>query len=168
MSDAIGGVVNVALIVFFIVAITSYMAFNVNYEKAFNVKNEIVSLYEEYEGRCNGDCKQKIREYEDRAGYGAMRLTENDGEHCYDEFGYCVRAYESKQTTAANTDPDNGGRSEFIKYCYYGIRTNVFIDIPIINNLMNLRLFHVTGQTKTMKLYAAESATCDSIVQGNG
>jgi hypothetical protein len=149
MSDAIGGVVNVALIVFFIVAIASYMAFNVNYEKAFNVKNEIVSLYEEYEGTCNSECKGKIKEYEDKIGYGAMKLTPKNKERCFEQYGYCVRGVKAKRNSSSKSY-----KSDAIVYCYFSIRTNVLIDIPIINNLMNLSIFHVTGQTKTLKIYS--------------
>ena len=159
MSDAIGGVVNVALIVFFIVAIASYMAFNVNYEKAFNVKNEIVSLYEEYEGSCKDDCKQKIKDYEDRVGYGAMTLTPKSGERCFNQYGYCVKGVKAKRKSTGSTAYNN----KYIKYCYFSVRTNVLIDIPIIDNLMNLSWFHVTGQTKTMKIYSTK--TCQQIAK---
>ena len=36
MSDAIGGVVNMMLVIFFIVFIALYMSFSINYQKAFN------------------------------------------------------------------------------------------------------------------------------------
>ena len=44
MSDAIGGVVNMMLVIFFIVFIALYMSFSINYQKAFNVKNKIISI----------------------------------------------------------------------------------------------------------------------------
>ena len=149
MSDAIGGVVNIALVVFFIIAIASYMAFNVNYEKAFNVKNEIVSLYEEYEGRCNSECKGKIDDYESQLGYGRMDLSPQGNEVCFDIYGYCVEGVTAKKKII----DDPAFKNENIHLCYFKVRTLVLIDIPIIDNLMNLGLFQVTGQTKTMKLY---------------
>ena len=161
MSDAIGGVVNVTLIIFFIVIIASYMAFNVNYEKAFNVKNEIVSLYEEYNGVCtdaNG-CRQKIADYENRLGYGSMNLTPKEGEKCFRQYGYCVKGVTARNHSSNSRAVKNNN----IKYCYFGVRTNVLIEIPIINNLMNLSIFHVTGQTRTMKIYTTKS--CSAIAR---
>ena len=43
MRDALGGVVNLAMIVVFLVLVCGYLAFNVNYTKAFRVKNYIIT-----------------------------------------------------------------------------------------------------------------------------
>ena len=43
MRDAIGGVVNITIIVTFLVIVSGYLAFNVNYTKAFRVKNKIIT-----------------------------------------------------------------------------------------------------------------------------
>ena len=153
MSDAIGGVVNIALIVFFIIVIASYMAFNVNYEKAFNVKNEIVSLYEENNGSCLAKCKQKIQEYEKQIGYGKMNLKAGKNERCFNNYGYCVRGVEARRYTSSNSLESKKKYRSPYTYCYFRIRTQVLIDIPIIDNLMNLSVFQVTGQTKTLKLF---------------
>ena len=152
MSDAIGGVVNIALIVFFIIAIASYMAFNVNYEKAFNVKNEIVSLYEEYKGNCDSECKEKIKAYEDKIGYGNMKLTEKSKEKCFNQYGYCIKGVQAKKNSSSKSV-----KNEYIQYCYFNIRTQVLIDIPIIDNLMGLEVFQVTGQTRTIKMRTKNS-----------
>jgi hypothetical protein len=44
MRDAMGGSVALVIIVVFIVIALGYMAFNVNYTKAFNMKNKIIYL----------------------------------------------------------------------------------------------------------------------------
>ena len=49
MRDAIGGVVNVAFIAVFLVIVSGYLAFSVSYNKAFKVKNKIISILEQYE-----------------------------------------------------------------------------------------------------------------------
>ena len=46
MRDAIGGVVNITIIVTFLVIVSGYLAFNVNYTKAFRVKNKIITTIE--------------------------------------------------------------------------------------------------------------------------
>ena len=45
MRDAFGGVANLVIIVVFLTLVSGYLAFNVNYTKAFRVKNKIISLY---------------------------------------------------------------------------------------------------------------------------
>ena len=52
MRDSLGGAVNVFIIVIFIVFALGYMAYNVNYTKAFRMKNKIVFTYEKYKGKC--------------------------------------------------------------------------------------------------------------------
>ena len=52
MRDAFGGLVNIVIIVVFIVVVSGYLAFNVTYTKAFKVKNKMISLLEQYEGKC--------------------------------------------------------------------------------------------------------------------
>ena len=47
MRDGIGSVVMITIIIVFIVAASSYLAFNVNYTKAFRMKNKIISIYED-------------------------------------------------------------------------------------------------------------------------
>lgn len=154
MSDALGGVVNIGMVIFFITIIALYMAFNVNYQKAFNVKNEIVSLYEEYQGECNvtNGCKGKIMDYENKLGYSADTNVINGnvgGKTCFREYGYCAKVYEGKK---GSTVYNNESKNSKYSYCYYDIMTFVHIDIPFINYFLNLRLFQITGQTKTMKV----------------
>ena len=53
MRDAFGGLINIAIIIVFLVIVSGYMAYNVSYAKAFNVKNKIISTIEEHEGKCD-------------------------------------------------------------------------------------------------------------------
>ena len=55
MRDAFGGIVNLSMIVIFLVLVCGYLAFNVNYTKAFRVKNYIITTMEQYEGNCDGE-----------------------------------------------------------------------------------------------------------------
>ena len=50
MKEAIGGVLSLNIILIFLVIISCYLAFSVNYTKAFRVKNEIRSIIEKNEG----------------------------------------------------------------------------------------------------------------------
>ena len=50
MRDAIGGALTLQMILVFMVIVNCYLAFSVNYSKAFRVKNEIRSIIEKNEG----------------------------------------------------------------------------------------------------------------------
>ena len=50
MRDAFGGLVNIVIIVVFLVLVSGLLAFNVNYTKAYRVKNKIITTLEQYEG----------------------------------------------------------------------------------------------------------------------
>ena len=52
MRDAFGGVANLAIIIVFLTLVSGYLALNVNYTKAFRVKNKIISTFEQFEGNC--------------------------------------------------------------------------------------------------------------------
>lgn len=158
MSDAVGGAVNLALIVFFVVVIALFMAFTVNYQKAFNVKNKIISIYEENNGRCEKECINAIDEYEKTLGYGKVEMKDNS-DHCIVGRGYCVKGVETNKPVDTQSVDYNSN----VKYCYYEIRTQVEIEIPVINNLMGLRMFQVTGQTSSMKTIDPKS--CDDIAK---
>ena len=44
MRDAIGGVFTLQIILVFVLLINGYMAYSVNYTRAFRVKNEIINI----------------------------------------------------------------------------------------------------------------------------
>ena len=50
MRDAIGQVFALQVILAFVLLINGYMAYSVNYTRAFRVKNQIVNIIEQYEG----------------------------------------------------------------------------------------------------------------------
>ena len=133
------------------------MAFNVNYQKAFNAKNEIISIYQRNDGYCDSNCRTEIKEYEDKIGYGKTQLKAvRANEHCSTTLGYCVIGVEAKKEGMNYDEYDTK-----LKYCYFDIRTQVLIEIPVINNLLNLRLFQITGQTKSIKKVTSQD--CDAI-----
>lgn len=148
MRDAFGGIVNLVIIVVFLVIVSGYLAFNVNYTKAFRVKNKIISTLEEYEGTCasGSACDTKILNYMKAVGYSTSspNLT---GEKCIESssvvwqctgIGYCVC-----EVPVSDVNIDTKEK------VYYKVVTQVNVEIPIINRIMpNLRVFSVGGDTK--------------------
>ncbi len=151
MQDAIGGLVNLVIIVVFLVIVSGYLAFNVNYTKAFKVKNKIISTFESYEGNCGSTtaCEKKIIEYMNQIGYAhddrhTPSNLEKDDYSC--SGGYCYK----KVIVTDESGKDVIG--EGYQKVYYKVATQITIDIPIINNIMsNLRVFQVSGDTKVIK-----------------
>lgn len=141
MRDAFGGIVNLSMIVVFLVLVCGYLAFNVNYTKAFRVKNYIITSLEQYEGNCalNTVCSDKIKTYINQVGYSAPNL-DIDGYVC--DYGYCY-----KEIDASNKSPDTVSESK--NQVYYHVITQINIDIPIINKIMpGLKIFQISGNTK--------------------
>lgn len=141
MRDAFGGIVNIVIIVVFLALVSGYLAFNVNYTKAFRVKNKIISTFEEYEGNCESEssaCNTKIQNYMKELGYSAPNFNlSSEGYTC--KYGYCYKEIEVT----------SGEVSETKKRAYYKIVTQINIDIPIINKILpGLKIFQVSGDTK--------------------
>lgn len=156
MRDAVGGVVNIVLISLFMVVIAGYMAFNVSYVKAFKVKNKIIDLVEQYEGRCMPDdakCTSLIEDYMTKVGYNTPVIKPNGycseaRDCCNEQKGYCI-------DMVRVNEGESGGTAD--EKAYYKVLTQVNIDIPIINNVMpHMKVFQVTGDTKVMKARARE------------
>ncbi len=152
MRDAFGGLMNMVIIVVFLVLVSGYLAFNVNYTKAFRAKNKIITLIEQYEGHCDNDsyeCNTKISTYLNELGYKNFRISlssSNPKTYCNSSYGYCIEEVEVSNI--------NGKQK-----VYYKVTTAIVIDIPIINNIMpNLKLFQVSGSTKTFIKSKLESS----------
>ena len=149
MRDAFGGLANIVVIVVFLVIVSGYLAFNVNYTKAFRVKNKIISTFEQYEGNCiddtiaEGTCNGEIKKYMDAVGYNAPNFTITEpGVTWTCHYGYCFR----KVPVTYN---GHGANDDMKERAYFKIVTQINIDIPIINKIMpGLRIFQVTGDTK--------------------
>ena len=144
MRDAFGGVTNLVIIVVFLTLVSGYLAFNVNYTKAFRVKNKIISTFEQYEGVCDSDeseCHRQIVSYMNSLGYSAPDFR-IDGYTC--RHGYCFKKIDVTKPTGSNLD-DTKSKA------YFKIVTQINIDIPIINKILpGLRIFQVSGDTKTI------------------
>ena len=141
MRDALGGVVNIAIIVVFMVIVSGYLAFNVNYTKAFRVKNKIISVIENREG-LDETGKKEIENYAKSIGYN-VNINKCSGEW--------EAANKDKGTFCYKRVSQDKG-SDRLDKGYYEIITFVSIDIPIIKNIMpHIEFFQVKGSTKSIK-----------------
>ena len=146
MRDSMGGSVVLVIIVVFIVIALGYMAFNVNYTKAFRMKNKIISVYEDYDGECLSECQKRINEYAKTIGYSVGKKINcpngfdgQNGIYCYKKFTYVNREYGENVV------------NDLKEKHYYRIITKINVEIPIINNILDLKIFYITGDTKTFE-----------------
>lgn len=152
MRDALGGTVVLSIIIVFIVIALGYMAFNVNYMKAFNMKNKVISVYEAYDGDCVEDCQKKIQEYSKKIGYTMGQMTchemELDPNHIY-----CAKEVDaSNERGQSDIQKLKGnGSSDIKERYYYKITTKINIEIPVISRIFDFRLFEITGDTKVFE-----------------
>ncbi len=150
MRDAFGGLVNIQLILVFIVLVAGFLAFNINYNKAFKVKNYIIKSIEEYNGNCfDGDsqCVAQINQYMNDIGYSVPPLSETDytcigGGSNSTPGGFCYR-----ETIVDTHGEIEDEQSESV---YYSVLTSMTIDIPLINRILP-SIFKVTGDTKIIQ-----------------
>ncbi len=144
MRDAYGGIVNITFIAVFMLIISGYLAFSVSYNKAFKVKNKIISVLEQYE-YYNNTSKGFIDEYLKDIGYNATdpRVGNDSGYTC--ENGYCIKWV---QDEAQKTGLPRG---------HYTVVTAVYVDVPIFNKFLPFMNFlQVSGDTKTV--YISQSS----------
>ncbi len=146
MRDAIGQVYIIQIILIFVVLINGYMAYSVNYARAFRVKNQIVNIIEQYEGPYNEEGIEKINEYIDRMAYAVSNeqmisfQNSNSDAVCPGYNGWCYIAHD---VSISDGDEDRNGT-------YYSIVTFVNIDIPVVNNIIGLGTFlQIVGETRT-------------------
>lgn len=152
MKDAIGNVYSLGFVFAFILIIASFLAYVINYNRAFQVKNkllEVIKTTNDSQGsNWNGSSinakriEAQIKEYKKKMGYGAgidyVKSAKKDGWTCPENYGWCYKIY---------PDPKEY-QKEDIRYSYVRVMTFVSIDVPLINKIFSkLNNFQVTGST---------------------
>ena len=168
MSPFLIVIVILVIIMFFTVFAIAYLAYNVNYQKAFRMKNKIISIYEKYNGNCDvGSCVKEIDDYAREIGYDTennfpcdnIKGTNFDTKSGHFQSGskqlYCVKgvkqATKDKSPSGSAIYDDTGKVS-----CYYQIVTKINIRIPIVENIIGTPALYVTGDTKVFNKKTGE------------
>ena len=157
MRDAAGGAPAIAFILFFIAAVSGYIAFTINYSKAFKVKSKLIDEIEAVANKSinnknfnlndilkNSDFRKATKSVTDDLSYNANdTYTTTCATSGYKEVvsgqGWCY--------SVVDAAGPNGVTSQYVK-----VKTFVVIDVPVFNRIFsNLRLFHVEGSTKTFR-----------------
>ncbi len=150
-----GGVFSLEFIIVFLLILNGYMAFNVNYTKAFRVKNEIRSIIQKNEGLTSNALDQ-IEEYMNKVNY-----TQSQGfnDYCQNHGMYTCSVNGRSFCMDVITSDKYGTRDDGQPIAaYYKITTFVDINIPILNRFFDQLggLFAVSGETSL--IYTAKTA----------
>ncbi len=157
MRSAMGGIFTLVILSCFMILLMMFFAFNINYTKAFKVKNYIVSKFEQNEGRCleNSACDLDIRNYIDKYGYAADSKINNQESYINSNVLTCNT---NNDIICGNVNCHHGYCYRYVKYrgtnpveYYYQIATKVDVDFLMMSNgFFNsfAGTFYVTGTTK--------------------
>ena len=143
MKESVGYSVTLNIVITFIIIVFAFLSAVLIYFKSNKTSNVITETIEKYEGY-NGLAKTEINSKLASIGYNRKRINcRNNISSCtlQDEYatgeeragaqGYCVYLC---------TDPGDPG------YYYYKIRTNMMLNVPIINNLLDVPIFSNTNR----------------------
>lgn len=145
MKEAFGGIINIVFISIFLVIVIGVLGLVVSYTKAFRMKNAIISVIEEYEGSgCypeisggtkDSACRRKIKEQAESLKYNPVALNCSGTDLYKADDVYCYSMEKKSGDTAV-----------------FRVITQVDIGFPIVEDIMGMRFFQVTGDTKIIKL----------------
>lgn len=144
MKDSIGAVPALAMVFAFIIIISGYLAFSINYSKAFKMKSYIIDRLQENDNIVNDGVDKKINDYAGKIGYSSTKdflkmCNSNEGWKVKTESGWCYKVVKDDSYAMTTT--------------YIKVKTFVSIDVPIINKVLpNIRYFQLEGSTKSTKI----------------
>lgn len=161
MREAIGGTWLTGIVIMFLALFAGFLAYSINYTKAFRVKNNIIQLIEENEGFTpaanageysidnvfnaseeeliqNGSAEAEIFNFINKLGYNYstnIKCSPDGNNFAYDtaKYGYCIEKHCASY--------DN------IDKVYYKVTSYISLQIPVINVTVQVP---VTGETITM------------------
>ena len=140
MKESMGYTVTLNIVITFIIIVFTFLSAALIYFKSNKVSNIITETIENYEGY-NDLAKAEISKKLTSIGYNRKKINscgEIDG--CTKQYhgndGYCVYV--------CNEIQREGDYCEV--YYYYKIRTNMVINIPIINDLVEFPIFSNTNR----------------------
>ena len=154
MRESIGGAWLFGIVIVFIFFFSAFLTYSISYTKAFNVKNNIISYIEQYEGYTTTDedlaglSDEKLGESVEGMVYRLIKSTgynytgaqgiDCDGKHNgapnkTTEGGYCVVKYCPNGTNNSNT--------------HYKITTYIALKLPVINVTVKIP---ISGETRTI------------------
>ena len=148
MRDAIGGVFILQAILVFMIVVNAFLAFSVNYTKAFRAKNEIRSIIEKYEGlTCDALEQIELTLADNRYRLGRGNTCPDGYDTALGKDSTPLFCYKIQLVDIAGTSKG----ASYYKGAYYTVLTFVNLNIPVFDKMMNYtpfaHLFTVKGET---------------------
>lgn len=151
MKEGYGGAMALGFMMTFIIIMSGYTAFTINYSKAFKVKSKLIDTIQKYDNDMkNPNIEKEMKDYIKEIGYSAssefMKNCGGDNEYQAGPSGqgWCYIVFEE------NTNGQSKIKT-YTKKRYVKVRTYVSIDIPVINRIFSgIRVFTVEGSTKSI------------------
>lgn len=144
MKESVGYTVTINIIIVFVVIIFAFLSAALIYYKSNKISNVVTNSIEKYEGY-NSLARNEIERNMSSLGYNIHSINCKDSvsdkkakndicqivdENYSSNKGYCVYLCIDK------------GEEEY----YYKIRTNMMINIPIINNILDIPIYSNTNR----------------------
>ena len=143
MKESVGYSVTINIVITFIIILFAFLSAALIYFKSNKVSNIITSTIEKYEGY-NYLAKNEINERLASIGYNRKKINCKDMVEADDTItGYCQvedKSFSSKDGYCVYFCEESDG------YYYYKIRTNMMLNVPIINELLDIPVFSNTNR----------------------
>lgn len=170
MKEAISSVSLFQIVIVFLLLFTGVMCLTINHSKAFGVKDEIINIIESAKLASPGSTYNyaledtTIEDIVDKLNEAGYRITgkcpsgwtgydRNGNTVSGDQAAFCVRVVDVSEAYYEDTvDKCRNGKcdvtyGDYPSMIYYDIALFYQLDIPIINDIMNFKLY---GSTKVL------------------
>lgn len=153
MKESVGYTVTLNIAITFIIIVFAFLSAVLMYYKSYKVSNIVTNSIEKYEG-FNNFSNAEINTKLGSIGYTALNATcpetKDDraalGGEC--SFVAPIEGVEYPRGTCIYLCTDKDDDS----YYYYKIRTNMTINVPIINNILNIPVYSNTNKMYDYRL----------------
>ncbi len=158
MREAIGGTWIIQLVIIFMLIFVAFLALSLNYSKAFQIKNDMLTMIEKKEGITTTDdgsialinnyllsSGYRVRHSCPENSYGVSNLESTAIESVSDtgkQYYYCVQKISSPSTN----HPDK---------VFYRINVFFYFNLPVIGDIFR---FDISGTTNDI-IYPADNLT---------
>ena len=143
MKESIGYTVTLNIMIIFIVIIFTFLSSALIYFKANKVANIVINSIEKYEGY-NSLSEKDINKNLASLGYKVKSIN-------------CGSSVKSGSTTCSLVKQGTSGYCVYLcqesKYYYYKVRINMMLNVPIINNILDIPVYSNSNRLYDFERY---------------
>lgn len=149
MKESVGYTVTLNIIIIFLVVIFTFLSATLIYFKSNKISNNITNSIEKYEGY-NNLSEEEILIKLSSIGYNVNKINCSDTVKASNKNSTVCNLVKNDRSKEINSAEGSNGYCVYLcdegDYYYYKIRTNMMLNIPIINNLLNIPIFSNTNR----------------------